>query len=234
MRRTRQLNIGGINPRQTGPVAPGRSVARRAPLSKRARGGQANERLPFVPPEDWHEPAETHSGYRFVVQPPGKGYRHVVTPDQVRQRLSQLPSDFVKPLEVVQFSRMTHKKQGFPCYGMQWGSAIYLYPIEQTLIECYHQPPKPNQVNEARMYGGRWVEESPGTWSLIWTEQAIQDFYLNNILIHELGHLLDERNSSQIDRERFAEWFAVHYGYQATYHRRPSRRVFRRRHAKKG
>ncbi len=54
----------------------------------------------------------------------------------------------------------------------------------------------------------------------MWTERAIKDFYLNNILIHELGHLLDDRNSRSVDRERYAEWFAVEYGYK------PTRRLF--------
>ena len=36
----------------------------------------------------------------------------------------------------------------------------------------------------------------------MWTEQAIKDFYLNNILIHELGHLLDDRNSRRHARSR--------------------------------
>ena len=44
------------------------------------------------------------------------------------------------------------------------------------------------------MFGGRWVEEPGDVWKLVWTE-AVKDFYLNNILIHELGHLLDDRNS---------------------------------------
>ena len=44
--------------------------------------------------------------------------------------------------------------------------------------------------------------------------KAAQDFYLNNILIHELGHLVDERNTGYIERERYAEWFAVQYGYR--------------------
>ena len=58
-----------------------------------------------------------------------------------------------------------------------------------------------------------WDEPAPGTWTLTWSEQAAQDFYLNNILIHELGHLVDDRNTDYMDRERYAEWFAVHYGY---------------------
>src|SRR5204863_8862889 len=136
--------------------------------------------LPFIPPEVWHEPAEDGRPYRFVIQNPGPGYHHVLTPDEVRQRLDRLPPAFTRQLEVVQFSRMTRKKQSFPCYGMQWGVALYLYPIEESLIEYYDRPPRPAQANEARMYGGRWVQQG-ASWKLVWTEQAIKDFYLNNI-----------------------------------------------------
>ena len=44
---------------------------------------------------------------------------------------------------------MTRKKQSFPCYGMQWGNAIYLYPLEESLVEHFYQPPRPALVNEA-------------------------------------------------------------------------------------
>ncbi len=215
-------------------VARAQSARLRVPSSKRARGAQANERLPFVPPEDWHEPRESRRGYRIIVQPPGDGYRHVVTPAEVRERLSALPERFSETLEVVQLSRMTRKKQSFPCYGMQWGTSIYLYPIEENLVEFYTAPPKPSQLNEARMFGGRWINHGRGIWKLVWTERSIRDFYLNNILIHELGHLLDDRNSRTIDRERYAEWFALEYGYKPT--RRdwmPQAQAVTRRHAKK-
>ena len=74
------------------------------------------------------------------------------------------------------------------------------------------------------MYGGRWqvVDEA---WSLVWSEAAIRDFYLNNVLIHELGHLLDHRNRSYEDRERFAEWFAFEFGYKPTRGERDQRLV---------
>ncbi|HEV2972578.1 MAG TPA: hypothetical protein VGY55_21605, partial [Pirellulales bacterium] len=79
--------------------------------------------------------------------------------------------------------------------------------------------------------GGRWVHEPDGSWKLVWTERAVKDFYLNNILIHELGHLLDDRNSRSVDRERYAEWFALEHGYKPT--RRvwgPSKKQIARRH----
>ena len=201
--------------------------------ARRSQTSTRNECLPFSPPEDWHEPVGDVDGYRIVVQDPGPGYRHILTPNQVRDRLGELPPHFLRDLEVVQMSRMTRKKQSFPCYGMQWSATLYLYPLEATLEEIFYSPPRPEVVNEAKMFGGSWDEPSTGVWRLKWTEATIADFYLNNILIHELGHLLDDRNTSYCDRERYAEWFAIHYGYHATGGREARRREVRRRHHSK-
>ncbi len=187
--------------------------------------------MPFVPPEDWHEPRNDGQPYRIVVQDPGPGFRHVLTPTEVRERLAQLPAKFLDQLEVIQFSRMTRKKQSFPCYGMQWGTTLYLYPIESGLAEYCPRPPKPEQVIEAEMFGVRWIEDSPGMWMLQWTEAAIKDFYLNNILIHELGHLLDDRNTSYVDRERYAEAFALKFGTPCRRSKPKRKQVARRHHA---
>ncbi len=234
--RKRMNNIRAASAYQAGVVSIANKLNHGVPRSKRYRGGR-NVLLPFLPPEDWHEPTGQRSdSYRFVVQPPGRGYRHVVTESEIRERLSILPSSFTAPLEVVQLSRVTRKKQSFPCYGMQWGAAIYIYPIEESLVEYFSRAPHPSQWNEARMYGGRWEADGPTGWRLVWTEAAIRDFYLNNILIHELGHLLDLRNNSYVDRERYAEWFAIRYGYQPTQKERKQRlqppKSVRRHHAK--
>ena len=83
-------------------------------------------------PETWHEPVG-RSSVKFVVEPAGEGYIHPVTTEEVAERIEQLPKGFRNKLEIVQFSRMTRKRALFPCYGMQWGTAVYLYPIESTL-----------------------------------------------------------------------------------------------------
>jgi hypothetical protein len=183
----------------------------------------------------WYEPPEEYlPNYQIVTQDAGAGYRHVVTSEEVAQRLSELPSWMTEQLNVVQLSRMTRKKRLFPCYGMQWGSAVYLYPIEETLVEHYDRPPRVSVFNESRMFGGHWQELSDGQWRLHWSLDSVRDFYLNNILIHELGHLLDHRNSNAADRERFAEWFAIEHGYRPTHRARLARlaslRIQRKRH----
>ncbi len=206
-----------------------------AALSQRMRGAEKSQCIEFAPPEDWYEPKDDNApDYKIIVQKPGGGYRHVVTPQDIRHRLARLPAEALKPLEVIQLSRMTRKKQSFPCYGMQWGSTLYLYPIEESLVEYYSRPPHPAQMNEARMYGGQWVQRGNDEWKLVWSEATIKDFYLNNILIHELGHLLDNRNTSYTDRERYAEWFAIEHGFKTSQRRvsnsRPARKRIRRRH----
>lgn len=229
----RELKFAGRFPQaqQRNAVAMAKSRRRGVQANKRVRGVQRNEKLPFIPPEDWHEPNDDHNGYRIIVQQPGNGFRHILTPDDIRQRLGQFPDEVLASLEVVQMSRMTSKKQSFPCYGMQWGTSLYLYPIEDSLVELYHCPPTPNQVNEARMYGGRWSQDSASVWRLEWTEEAVRDFYLNNILIHELGHLVDARNTGYVDRERYAEWFALEYGYKRSRPVQSPKKIVRRHHA---
>lgn len=206
-----------------------RTAARRASASRprhtrhdsrpvaafRQRGiAKAALREEFTAPEVWHEPTGTRTT-QYIVQDPGVNYAHPVTADEVRARLAALPPQFTRNLEVVQFSAMTRKRRNFPCYGMQWGNAVYLYPIERTLIERYVCGPNPQQLIEARMFGGVWSQQGK-LWHLTWTPDTIRDFFLNNVLIHEVGHLNDSRNRSYRDRERYANWFAIEYGYRAT------------------
>ena len=235
MRRRPQPQLKNRATNQHNGVVRSRFRGRTAPLAQRSRGLTKNRRNTFMPPEDWHEPIEDDSvHYRVVEQEPGDGYAHVVTVDEVRERLAQLPEDMLRPLHVVQLSRMTRKKRSFPCYGMQWGSTLYLYPIEKELVEYFVRAPRPQELQEAAMFGGRWVERGDGGWKLIWTPETIRDFYLNNVLIHELGHLLDNRNTSYLDRERYAEWFAIHHGYKpsrrANLAEQAARKLVRRRH----
>ena len=168
----------------------------------------------FSAPETWHEPCD-RTNVEFVVQPAGKGYVHAVTVDEVRARLALLPEVYTQAIQVIQFSGMTRKRRLFPLYGMQWGPNVYLYPIEESLTETYIRPPRPEQMVEARMFGGKWIQNGH-EWKLIWTPDSIRDFYLNNVLIHEVGHVNDTRNTNAHKREQFAIWFATEFGYRAS------------------
>jgi hypothetical protein len=191
------------------------------------RGDGRLKKHSFDAPEIWHEPAGhadtskcgSDRPVRFVFQPAGAGYIHPVSPDEVRARILELPVEYRQRLEVVQFSRMTRKRRLFPCYGLQWGTAVYLYPIEESLEEVYIRAPRPARRIETEMFGGRWMTDG-SLWRLTWTIDSIRDYYLNNVLIHEIGHIHDDRNTSFRKREQFADWFAIEYGYRHSRGRR--------------
>lgn len=198
-----------------------RRAGRRAPhptVAYRQRGGAEAFRQDFTAPETWHEPRED-GRTRYIAQPAGSGHAHPVTIAEIRERLAQLPKQFTSRLEVVQLSTMTQKRRLFPCYGIQWGAAVYLYPIEDNLVERFVRPPTPQQKIEAAMHGATWSYDGKSWW-LTWTPDGIRDFYLNNVLIHEVGHLNDTRNENMEARERYANWFAIEYGYRASRGRR--------------
>lgn len=195
---------------------PARTV--RPAVAFRQRGSNSSASSYFSAPETWHEPLGRTTP-ELLAEPPGDCYAHAVTVDEIRDRLTQLPAEVVQQIEVIQLSRMTRKRALFPRYGMQWGPNIYLYPIESSLVERYLRPPTPQQRIEAKMFGGEWVA-TDGEWHLIWTPDTLRDFYLNNVLIHEIGHVIDQRNTNANRREQFANWFATEYGYRASRGRR--------------
>lgn len=178
------------------------------------RGNGLAAGRPFDAPEIWHEP-RGDGKLRIVNQGAGNGYVHVVDEQDIRKRIAKLPTEFQAGVEVVQLSRMTRKRRLFPCYGLQWGSAVYLYPIEESLEELYLRSPRPAQRIETEMFGGRWIQDGQ-FWRLVWTRKTVRDYYLNNVLIHEIGHINDHRNKNFRDRERFADWFAIEYGFRAS------------------
>ncbi len=180
----------------------------------RQRGIAKDRSSYFSAPETWHEPLDRETAH-LVAQPAGAGYAHAVTLSDIRARLLELPPEFAGAVEVVQLSQMTRKRALFPRYGMQWGPNVYLYPIEESLVERYLRPPTPQQQIEARMFGGIWTNAG-NEWHLTWTAETLRDFYLNNVLIHEIGHVIDVRNTNARQREQFANWFATEYGYRAS------------------
>lgn len=163
----------------------------------------------YWPPEEWFDGEE--GKWKVVVRDPGKGFFHPVPAVVINSFLSQLPKEWTSRLGVVCLAQMTRKKWSRACYGLQWGSTVYLYPAEEDLCETYNRPPGPKLRIEVQKAGGRFVTEGK-LWVLQWDLESLRRFYLYNVLLHELAHTLDDRNRNWRDRERFAEAFVERYG----------------------
>lgn len=159
---------------------------------------------------------------------------HPATGEEVRDFIQDLPARiFPDSLEIVQLSTQTRKRLIKPLYGMQWGTAVYLYPIESDLRATFTQAPTPVQKQSTEKYGGRWINNQNGEWHLVWeTQEAVRDYYLHNVLMHEIGHMHDKRNTNFEKREQFADAFAIEYGDNLYREKQPPRAVKKRHHVK--
>jgi hypothetical protein len=147
-------------------------------------------------------------GIYYHVETPGPGFVHVLTETDISTRLAELPAALLANLHCIVLPRMTRKRKLFNVYGMQWNETIYLYPMTADLrVEGLVLGA--DYMAEAQQFGAI-VDKDAGV--IQWTPETIKRYYLENILIHELGHTLDRKNSSRKDREAYAEHFARKYG----------------------
>ena len=62
---------------------------------------------------------------------------------------------------------------------------------------------------------GAQVSEIKGGMQVVFDEISLKRFYLEDVLMHEIGHHVDKHNhSTRSEKENFAKWFATEYGYR--------------------
>lgn len=172
------------------------------------------------------------SDYSVTTEPPGKGFVHAVSADDIFGMLDLIPEQYLEKLTRIKLATYTKKRRRENLYGLQWHAGIYLFPLSDTLVEEYTRPPNPLELQEIKKYGGKFVQEGE-KWKIEWNESTARDYYLNCVLIHELGHVNDERNTAYADREAYANWFADAFGYpesNAQKHRDMHSRIRKRHH----
>jgi hypothetical protein len=147
-----------------------------------------------------------------------------VTERDVRRFLMDVPSAFLEGLRgviLLRGSNSQHKLRfaNCSCYGCYCSGTIFLHPFPRQELRTIHRGlPKPSILQEYTRAGARirWVN---GIWERTFTPQALRTFYLQDVLMHELGHHVDRHSAERkpiAKQELFAEWFAAEYGYRRT------------------
>lgn len=140
-----------------------------------------------------------------------------VEPEDVRDVLCRVPSDFLNSLRGIYLLggtskqlRASKKRFRYGCYGY---GRIYLYAFPRRMLrERWGRLPKPTIVEEYQRMGAQWKQNDSGWW-LEFDRSSLKRFYLFDVLLHELGHHADKRVWSRDTEsaERYAEWFAREY-----------------------
>ena len=93
-------------------------------------------------------------------------------------------------------------------YGMYQGSRIFLFPLQARMLsQIWKHRPKPNIEKNYTKFGATITSNGKGQVVLSFDAKSLRAFYLYDVLLHEVGHHVDEADSSP-NRERYANWFA--------------------------
>ena len=93
-------------------------------------------------------------------------------------------------------------------FGMYTGSRIYLFPVPDDRFRSgWVAAANSAGLEKLRRLGAEVVAVDRRGARVVFDEQSFRRFYLYDVLLHELGHHVDQSGTGRA-AERFAEWFA--------------------------
>ncbi|MFC1582157.1 ImmA/IrrE family metallo-endopeptidase [Planctomycetota bacterium] len=143
-----------------------------------------------------------------------------VTMHEIKSVMENVPTQFVEGIKAVLVPSGSKKQiaamKSLLMFGEYWRDCVVLHPYPKTLMtQVYEKEPNPQVVQGYRRTGAAIVTEGTGI-KIIFDEASLKNFYLRDVLMHEIGHhndrLLEARPKKK--REAFANWFASEYGFR--------------------
>jgi hypothetical protein len=160
----------------------------------------------------------------YILDNPSRDFYFPVTTDEVRLTLAKLPVEHTAHLTHIWFQKI--KKADYlngetfqGCFIC--GSGVYLivlhpFPVDNRMRFGKIKPDN-KIINYYKKYTTDLQKDEKG-WFLKWTKESIKDYYLNDLLLHEIGHSVDSfykrywSAAGNAKREKFAGNFVAVWG----------------------
>ncbi len=151
----------------------------------------------------------------FIVDNPSRDFYFPVTVDEVKKILGRLPKDHTDHLTHIWFQKIkkTEYLDGKTFQGsFVCGSGVYLiilnpFPTDNKMRFGKNKP-LTKILNYYKDFTIDLKEDGDG-WYLKWTEEKIKRYYLENLLLHEIGHSIDsfyKRYWSKATEQKRENW----------------------------
>lgn len=166
-------------------------------------------------------PAKGQSLPIFYCDNPSRDFFHPLNVDEIKVALAQLPSAHTAEITHVWLRKVKKrdfgKKDGYQA-SFICGSGVNLIILNSFPNDLRMKFGKKTPGKKVRKFFALWENEwvlEEGYWFLEWTEKGISNYYLDHLLLHEIGHLLDSQfqrfysKSSGAKKENFANGYAA-------------------------
>lgn len=132
----------------------------------------------------------------------------------VIEMLNKIPHEFLIGLRGIYLLGGTAKQKrgGDPIDGVYdyIDFKIYLAAwLKRDFVLSGPQLPPPHAMSEYKRAGVK-IERVKGGWECHFDEQSLRRYYLESVLLHEIGHhVARNENKSYRKNENFADWMAI-------------------------
>jgi hypothetical protein len=132
--------------------------------------------------------------------------------------LSSIPREFVTGLIGVYLMGGTARqaRTRVVTYGMYWRDRIFLFPVSARKLETGWTCSSNHAERQRYRAAGASVRTARRETFVSFDQHSLREFYLHDVLLHEVGHHTDRVHRSQRERERFAHWFAEYQNKHST------------------
>lgn len=160
----------------------------------------------------------------FLQDNPSRDFFFPVSAEDVRAVLLRVPSAGLTHVWLRRVRKTDWEAHRKPFAAFIAGSGVrlvVLYPWPRDMqLRFGVKKPSRRRLREFSRWGAELAQDDAG-WSLRWTEDQLRAFYVEGLLLHELGHHLDyyrrRWSKANVRRcEEFANQFAVEWSAAGT------------------
>lgn len=143
-----------------------------------------------------------------------------ITKKDLLSSLEKVPAQFVEGIRAVLVLSGSRKQitvmKKLLMFGEYWRECVFLHPYPKVLMHrIFDKKPNPNVIREYQRAGAKVTAQRTGI-EIRFDKRSLKTFYLNDVLMHEIGHHngLPAGRKPGKRREAFARWFVSEYGYR--------------------
>ena len=157
--------------------------------------------------------------YPYIrIEPTHDDFIFPVTVSDIRETLKLVPRIYLEGIKAILVPPGSKKQikaaNSLYIYGEYWQKCLFLHPYPNTMLTIQSTNKfKPHEFEDYKRTGAE-ISERDNVKVIIFNDSSLRRFYLCDVLMHEIGHHIDKQRRSQRKREKFAEWFALRYGYK--------------------
>lgn len=153
---------------------------------------------------------------------PSRDFFFPISVEEALTAIKALPNNAHKGITHIwlrRFKKSEFEKGKLPLAELIWGSGvrvIILYPFPKNMIMNFGvQKPSNRRINELAKWN-TGLKKEKNKWVMEWELESLREYYVSNLLYHEVGHHVDQYYREYKKSEEFANQYAIQHTAIAT------------------